>query len=45
MISIERLIVGTGVVVLMRRRMVDMFCGSLGNVYWIGSEFAGDVGR
>ena len=44
-ISIERFIVGTGVVVLMKVRAADRFEGSFGKAYWIGSELAGEVGR
>jgi hypothetical protein len=44
-ISIDRLIVGTGVVVLMKDRTDDKFEGSFGKAYWIGRELAGEVGR
>ena len=44
-ISIERVIVGTGVVVLMKVRTDDKFEGSFGKAYWMGSELAGEVGR
>ena len=37
--------VGTAVVVLMNCVTVDMLGGSCGIAYWMGSEFAGEVGR
>ena len=44
-ISIESSIVGTEVVVLMKRRIVVVISGSFGRAYWMGSELAGEVGR
>jgi len=44
-ISIESSIVGTEVVVLMKRRIVDVISGSCGRAYWMGNELAGEVGR
>jgi hypothetical protein len=44
-ISIDKLIVGTIVVVLMKRKAVDKMDGNFGKAYWMGSELAGEVGR